>query len=559
MNREDFLNPYNWENIDDSAFYKAISMAIITYEDLSAAGMKQQRVESIKGVNEKIVDPQPPDLDTSLEETLDSPVVEIVFSEQDAVISASCKMSNVVEPIRSTTWSDENDKVILQEHLGEINSESIKVEIIDYNNQRCSDEKLVPKVEVVDPIEVSEIITTSQTENKLGTVSFQVSGGNQPYFITLTDSSDKIVNEISSDENQVAFSQLLAGNYKIQLTGTNSQEEVSKSFVIIEEKREESFEQYIKDKVISGVIPKGKVLKDLDITKDELEMILYQYQKNIPVPWDDTIPDMPHGVGSYTDHWLLGVAGSGKTALLSALIHHLRDRLLGDDIHNQRRGTNYKNYLLESKNQQCMPIPTPTNSFAYLPFNLKAKRLKNKMKRIHLIELAGEHVRKLLQENNELTKLDWVKSSNEKVISLIIEHDAGHEQEQILIQCLKMFQRRKALDKTLKIALVFTKVDKLKEFQDGADYDKMVLITERILSERFPVLKNTILGTIEEINDRNTRGWFKSGLSIEFKVLPLTVATKLVKNSFIQEWNPEYIEHYASFIESGLKAKKLKM
>ena len=165
----------------------------------------------------------------------------------------------------------------------------------------------------------------------------------------------------------------------------------------------------------------------------------------------------------------------------------------------------------------------------------------------------------VLQENNELQRLDWVKSSNEKVISLIIEHDAGHEQEQILIQCLKLFQERKALDKTLKIALVFTKIDKLQEFKDGASYDEMKLVANRILSERFPVLKNTILGTIEQINARNRKGWFKSGINIEFEVLPLTVATQLVKNSFIKSWDPEYITKYASFIESGLNATKLKM
>lgn len=557
MRKEDFLNSYLWDAIDNSAFNAAIKQEIISFEDLTSAGMKQLRIEAIKnaGIQEEIkpttpVEPPPPPK---------VPKVEILLSEQDGSISASFQMTNVEEPLRSITWTDEDDNVILEEHLGDIKSNSIKVVIVDYNNQRCSDKKLVPQIEIVAPIEIADIVTISKKDNNLGSVSFNVFGGKSPYVIKVNDASNMVIHDAVSNENHVQFSQLVAGDYTLHVTGSNSQEEIVAKFEILEENKEESFEQYIKDKVISGVISHDKVCKDLDITESELEMILYQYQKNIPVPWDDTIPDMPYGVGSYTDHWLLGVAGSGKTALLSALIHHLRDRLLGDDIHNQRRGTNYKNYLLESKNQQCMPIPTPTNSFAYLPFNLKAKRLKNKMKRIHLIELAGEHVRKLLQETNELQRLNWIKSSNEKVISLIIEHDAGHEQEQILIQCVKLFQQRKALDKTLKIALVFTKVDTLPEFQDGASYDEMELVARRILSERFPVLKNTIEGTIDQINNSNRKGWFKSGLDIEFKVLPLTVATNLVKNSFIKSWDPEYIERYASFIESGLKAKDLKM
>ena len=558
MRKEDFLNSYLWDAIDNSAFNAAIKQEIISFEDLTSAGMQQLRIEAIKnaGVQEVIT---PPQVEPSPTPSPKVPKVEILLSEQDGAISASFQMTNVEEPLRSITWTDEEDNVILEEHLGDIKSNSIKVVIVDYNNQRCSDKKLVPQIEIVAPIEVSDIVTTSKKDNNLGSVSFNVFGGKSPYVIKVNDASNMVIHDAVSNENHVQFSQLVAGDYTLHVTGSNSQEEIVAKFEILEENKEESFEQYIKDKVISGVISHDKVCKDLDITESELEMILYQYQKNIPVPWDDTIPDMPHGVGSYTDHWLLGVAGSGKTALLSALIHHLRDRLLGDDIHNQRRGTNYKNYLLESKNKQCMPIPTPTNSFAYLPFNLKAKRLKNKMKRIHLIELAGEHVRKLLQETNELQRLDWIRSSNEKVISLIIEHDAGHEQEQILIQCLKLFQERKALDKTLKIALVFTKVDTLPEFQDGASYDEMELVARRILSERFPVLKNTIEGTIDQINNSNRKGWFKSGLDIEFKVLPLTVATNLVKNSFIKSWDPEYIERYASFIESGLKAKDLKM
>ncbi|MBM72241.1 MAG: hypothetical protein CL847_05615 [Crocinitomicaceae bacterium] len=557
MRKEDFLNSYLWDAIDNSAFNAAIKQEIISFEDLTSAGMKQLRIEAIKnaGIQEEIKPTTP--VESSPPPKV--PKVEILLSEQNGAISASFQMTNVEEPLRSITWTDEDDNVILEEHLGDIKSNSIKVVIVDYNNQRCSDKKLVPQIEIVAPIEISDIVTTSKKDNNLGSVSFNVFGGKSPYVIKVNDASNIIIHDAISNENHVQFSQLVAGDYTLHVTGSSSQEEIVAKFEILEENKEESFEQYIKDKVISGVISHDKVCKDLDITESELEMILYQYQKNIPVPWDDTIPDMPHGVGSYTDHWLLGVAGSGKTALLSSLIHHLRDRLLGDDIHNQRRGTNYKNYLLESKNKQCMPIPTPTNSFAYLPFNLKAKRFKNKMKRIHLIELAGEHVRKLLQETNELQRLDWIRSSNEKVISLVIEHDAGHEQEQILIQCLKLFQQRKALDKTLKIALVFTKVDTLQEFQDGASYDEMELVARRILSERFPVLKNTIEGTIDQINNSNRKGWFKSGLDIEFKVLPLTVATNLVKNSFIKSWDPEYIERYASFIESGLKAKDLKM
>ena len=86
----------------------------------------------------------------------------------------------------------------------------------------------------------------------------------------------------------------------------------------------------------------------------------------------------------------------------------------------------------------------------------------------------------------------------------------------------------------------------------------MEIVAKRILFVL--VLENTIKGTIEQINNRQ-KGFlrFKSGLDIEFKVLPLTVATQLVKNSFIKSWDPEYIERYASFIESGLKAKDLKM
>ena len=56
MRKEDFLNPYLWDAIDNSAFNAAIKMDLISYEDLTAAGMQQiasAAIRKVAGYNER--------------------------------------------------------------------------------------------------------------------------------------------------------------------------------------------------------------------------------------------------------------------------------------------------------------------------------------------------------------------------------------------------------------------------------------------------------------------------------------------------------------------------
>ena len=105
--------------------------------------------------------------------------------------------------------------------------------------------------------------------------------------------------------------------------------------------------------------------------------------------------------------------------------------------------------------------------------------------------------------------------------------------------------------------MVLTKVDKLKEFKKDVTFEEMTTVAENILSDKFPVLNTTIQDAVNQVNNRNG-GWFKSKPKLEFKVIPMTVASSLVKGTFIKERDDKYIAEYSKLIEQGLLTTKRK-
>ena len=566
-NKEVLLDRNNWDYIANTAFANAIARDTIKIEELRERGMSESRLEEIqipsikiRGCTDSLAD------NYNSQATIDDgtceygggggdkPQVEIHFEidEVNSIISAKAITKYVQLPLKNERWTNEKGESVDNRSLvGEI----IKVEITDYVGDNCSDTQPIPVLTPIAPLTIENIRTTDQIDQILGSVSFDVSGGTSPYEVVLYDNDEKEINTSTFTLGQVQISDLENNLYKVVVNDNKDSSAIS-TFEIQKEVSEESFEEYIKEKVLPGKISDEEVMKELEITQEDLENIKTQYRENTPSQWDD-LP--PRRIPAKTDHWLLGVAGSGKTAMLASLIYHLRKRTLGEDISKNRRGIKYKNYLRRCMYNRCMPVPTPTGekSFAFMPFDLRDKNEDSEVLKINLIELAGEHVKKLLEEGGgHLQNHGWVSSPNEKVVTLVIDHDAGSEQEQILIQCINLFDQRKALDHVINLVLIITKVDTLDIFKDSS-YEEMVKISETILEDQFPILNTTLKLTIDKINRRN-KGWFRSAPPIEFKVMPMTVATKLIRNTYIKERDEHYISKYSDYIERNVNRETIK-
>jgi hypothetical protein len=316
------------------------------------------------------------------------------------------------------------------------------------------------------------------------------------------------------------------------------------------------------DVIIRGTIGRDytelEVMQCLGLSSEELKKAKNQYQTNPPISWDNKVPILP---ALNTDHWLLGISASGKSAMLASIIAHFQNRLIMEPTHTQRVGVPYKNYLRNSMLNSCMPQDTPTsvnigNSsnaiFAFMPFNLQVLKSAGKIKPISLIEMAGEHVASLSASGaNALSKLDWVKSRNEKILTLVYDVENSYpNQSQDLVNCLGLFESQGAFKKIIKIYLVATKVDMLEEYDNGrSSYEE---IKEQIC-KRIEGTEMSLINTIKAIIENNSsKSWLGKQRKIEFEILPMSVATELVKGKFIKTKDDRFIQEYARRMEKGL-------
>ena len=161
-------------------------------------------------------------------------------------------------------------------------------------------------------------------------------------------------------------------------------------------------------------------------------------------------------------------------------------------------------------------------------------------------------------KNNEtaLKKLDWVKSKNDKILTLV--YDLENEtplQSQDLVQCLTLFDKAGAFKRTIKIFLVITKVDRLQEYTDNKDsYEEIKKAVENRIRTEQPALINTIESIIEK---NQVSKWYSVGHKIELEILPMSISTSLVKSKFIKDQDPRFIEEYAKKMEKGLLIRKM--
>jgi hypothetical protein len=323
---------------------------------------------------------------------------------------------------------------------------------------------------------------------------------------------------------------------------------------------DKSFDVIIKG-AIGGDFTDFVVKQCLGLNADELRKAKNQYQTNPPVIWDGEIPTLP---ARNTDHWLLGISASGKSAMLAGIIAYYQDRLIMESVKAQSVGVPYKNYLLNSMRNSCMPQDTPSVSvgdkpdaiFAYMPFNLQVPNSGGKIKPISLIEMAGEHVASLSKSDvNPLSKLDWVKSRNEKIMTLVYDVESSYpNQAQDLVECLNLFDGQGAFKRIIKIFLVVTKVDMLEEYGNGQfSYDE---IKEKI-RQRMEDREKSLINTINHVIDRNSsKNFWGQRRKIEFEILPMSVATELVKGKFIKQNDDRFMQEYAKRMEKGLLIRR---
>jgi hypothetical protein len=308
--------------------------------------------------------------------------------------------------------------------------------------------------------------------------------------------------------------------------------------------------QQLENDVRNGNLTEAEVRQKLDLSKKDWDNIRRHYNENRIPAWAAT----PVLVAKKTDLWVFGIPGSGKTAMLSAVLGRLAEQgiLMPPDFNQiHEDGYLYRNYLEAAYKLNMFPEPSQAEGFNYVPMDLMSG---DDYRPANLIEMAGEKVRGLLgqrgsKDENSLNALQWLKSPNSKVITIVLDitsRDFNQNNELSLV--LGLLKDKGVLKKTTKIILLATKVDTLESFGEthtGALDEEI----DQKVEENF----NSLVMYVKRLTRKNIWGKTK----IAAVKVPFSVGGDIVKEKYLKgKRHNSYVDLYVQELMESIDIRK---
>lgn len=289
-----------------------------------------------------------------------------------------------------------------------------------------------------------------------------------------------------------------------------------------------------------------RILRQLNLSESDWENITRHYNQNRIPTWEN-IPILP---ARKTDLWVLGIPGSGKSAMLSAVLGRLNEQgiLIGATMNDPAESFKYRNYLESAYRLNMSPEATQVIGFNFVPMDLVVDLRRRRYQPNNLIEMAGDKVRDLLSKrdsdaNGSLVSLDWLKSKNPKVITIVLDITSDDlTQTADLNLAFNLMSDRGALNQTKKVILLATKVDQLESFTPEGNAALKQEVDD-LVRQRFSSLKLTIETLISE----------------DIDLLPFSVGDDFVKDKYIRgNRHHAFVDNYIKALRSEMPVRRLR-
>lgn len=304
-------------------------------------------------------------------------------------------------------------------------------------------------------------------------------------------------------------------------------------------------------RVVEGSMDRAVAQESLGISAEDWKNIEKHYNQNKIPAWED----IPLLQANKTDLWVMGIPGSGKSAMLSAVIGRLDStaQLTGAGFKSGKQGMHkegikYRNYLINAYKLNMCPEPTQTEGFNFVSMDMKIDGLPKKYQPVNLIEMAGDKVRDLIStvgsdSASHLVNLDWLDSKNPKIITIVLDVNNDElNQSQDLTIAFEMLQERRVLKRTSKVILLVTKVDLFETFTPECNEELKNQVIKEVRA-KFSTFINTIqsadVGPIE--------------------VVPFSVGEDFVQEKYIKGGRyHNYVDEYINILRDGIIVRKRK-
>jgi len=256
------------------------------------------------------------------------------------------------------------------------------------------------------------------------------------------------------------------------------------------------------------------------------------------------VEDLPKMEEGRTDVYFIGVPGSGKSTMLSGILHSAhRNGILLPDPYNQA-GSLFQNQLIDDLNKGILPQATAHGSYNYVALSIMGE--DGKQHPFNIIEIPGENYIQIYNNGDVDAFLAYIQNKNKKILIFVIDsdsHGAGYvdsidqiNQSLVYVNILQLFQKSGILVETDAIYLAANKFDTVKNGQYGNDNKPDTEIASAFLQEEFLSLIN---------NCKAIRDGSKNKFKI--RILPYSIG-EVVYKSILERYEPVYADNLLSNI-----------
>ena len=326
-----------------------------------------------------------------------------------------------------------------------------------------------------------------------------------------------------------------------ELARKEEEEKIAK--LKIQEEKNEFLKKVVRKRVtvddIRNNINNGYItfddLEDEGISQRTINSIKY-YSNSNRITVFKKIEDLPPMEEGRTDVYFVGLAGSGKSTMLSGILNVAnKEGILLPDTYNND-GAVYQTQIISDLSRGVLPKATAEKSFNYIAMSLNDDNKKKHP--FNIVEVPGELYAEIFNNPNIDGLLKYIKNSNKKILIFVIDslaHDSNYadsknalDQSLVYVNILNMFKKNGVLNQTDAIYLVTNKFDAIKENRFNGDNRPDTELALEFLKEEFKNLINNCTSMRDESKNK-----------FKIKVLPYSIG-KVSYEFIVEDFNRNY-------------------
>lgn len=249
-----------------------------------------------------------------------------------------------------------------------------------------------------------------------------------------------------------------------------------------------------------------------------------------------SINELPPMEEGRTDIYCIGLAGTGKTTMLTGLLKsaHEQGKLISD-TYAGNQGINFQTTIIQNLNRGFIPPRTKSDSYIYVPVSIQDD--KGISHPLNIVDVPGEIFRDINQTGGVSDFLKYIKNNNKKIFFIVVDPYLHYnptkdslDQSLVYPNILQILKSEGIAEHIDAIYLVTNKFDYLKENDYAFDNREDGDIALEYINKNY----KSLLTNCRDVRD-NSRYNFK------IKSLPYSIG-KLKWGAILEEFDSKFSE-----------------